>query len=167
MKNIDKKYIHIGIVAFLVAAATITFAFILFHPTTVIGLWKNFVNSSSPILWGLILGYLLAPVCNCIEGGLFWLYKRTSKLDLTKSNVRKRTRKMAIAITMLLTLWVLYVFFSVIIQEMVVSIQSIVAQSSVYADNLQHFAEKILASNANLQSTVEELVETFSDSFET
>lgn len=80
-----KKYLYIGITAFCVVAACILLFFILFKINTIIGGLGKIVSYLMPVVYGIILAYLLLPLHN-------WL---TSKFltGLSKKMKKERTAR--------------------------------------------------------------------------
>ena len=63
----EKKYVEIGIVSFLVIAASLLFYYFLFHHTTLFSAISNVIRIISPIIYGFIFAFLMTPVLNYIE----------------------------------------------------------------------------------------------------
>jgi len=160
--RLDKKYIHWGITGFLVLAAAILFYYFVFHTTKIFDIIKSVFNVSMPIVYGLILAYLLTPICSFFERKLLLPLYKAFHLDTEKLKTRKRIRTLSILLTMFLTLYLLYIFFSIVMKEVVASIQSIILQSSIYVSNLERLMENILSSNKTIEKMVTDLINTYS-----
>ena len=65
--NIDKKHISLGITSFLVVASSICFYYLLFHGDRFLGKINAILVIASPVIYGIILAYLLTPIVNTIE----------------------------------------------------------------------------------------------------
>ena len=116
-----------------------------------------------PIICGLILAYLLTPICTFFERKILYPLYRAFHLDTEKVKTKKRIRILAILLTMFLTLYLLYIFFSIVLKDVVTIIQCITLQSSIYVSNLERLMENILASNKNIEKLVTDLINTYSD----
>ncbi|MBD5541369.1 MAG: AI-2E family transporter [Lachnospiraceae bacterium] len=161
--RLDKKYLHWGITGFLVLASAILFYYFLFHTDKFFGIIKSAFNVCMPIICGLIMAYLLTPICTFFERKILYPLYHAFHLDTEKVKTKKRIRTLAILLTMFLTLYLLYIFFSIVLKEVVTSIQSITLQSSIYVSNLERLMENILASNKNIEKLVTDLINTYSD----
>lgn len=161
--RLDKKYIHWGVTGFLVLASGILFYYFIFHTTKIFDIIKSVFHVCMPIVYGLILAYLLTPICSFFERKLLLPLYKAFHLDTEKLKTRKRIRTLAILLTMFLTLYVLYIFFSIVMKEVVASIQSIILQSSIYVSNLEKLMENILSSNKTIEKTATDLINTYSD----
>lgn len=161
--RLDKKYLHWGITGFLVLASAILFYYFLFHTDKLLGIIKSAFNVCMPIICGLIMAYLLTPICSFFERKILYPLYQAFHLDTKKIKTQKRIRILAILLTVFLTLYLLYIFFSIVLKEVVASIQSIALQSSIYVSNLERLLENILASNKNIEKLVTDLINTYSD----
>ena len=166
----DKKYLYWGITAFLVICASICFYYLLFHSSK---LWDGFFyvfNIVMPIVDGFVLAYLLSPVLNHIERKL--LYPAFSSITHTEKQnftlkMKKHLRKLGILITLVLVSAFLYCFFSIVIQQLVDSIHSIILQFPYYIHNLSEWIVGIFDSNQELEITVTALLDRYSSRLET
>jgi len=55
----DNKYLHWGVTAFMVIAASMLFYYGIFHMKTLITGIKTFLGIMAPIVYGVILAYVL------------------------------------------------------------------------------------------------------------
>ena len=55
----DNRYLHWGVTAFLVIAASMLFYYGIFHMKTLIVGIKTFLGIMAPIIYGVILAYIL------------------------------------------------------------------------------------------------------------
>lgn len=161
----DKKYLYWGITAFLTICACILFYYFLFHGTNIKTAFSGLINVLMPFLDGLILAYLLTPVMNTFEKKLFYpIYSRFEIAIGTKE--KKRIRTFSIILTMLLFICVLYGFFSMVIPQIIKSIQSIILQFPVYINNLELWIEKTLANNTKVETFVTDWITKYSGEVE-
>lgn len=63
----DNKYLHWGVTAFLVIAASMLFYYGIFHMKTLIVGIKTFAGIMAPIIYGVILAYVLSPLINFLK----------------------------------------------------------------------------------------------------
>lgn len=160
--HLDKKYIYWGITGFLVLAAAILFYYLIFHTDKMINIVKSVSSVCAPIIYGMIMAYLLTPICSFFERKLLYPLYKAFHLDTEKQKTRRRIRTLAILLTMFLTIYVLYILFSIVLKEVVASIQSIVLQSSIYVNNLERLLRNLLSSNKNIEEIATSLINTYS-----
>lgn len=158
----DKKYLYWGITAFLVIAASICFYSMLFHGNNIKEGFARFISIAMPIIDGLILAYLLSPVLNSIEKKL--MYPICKKIDLKVDSKRKHKifRSISVFLTMLLVYFFLKSFFSMIIPQIVNSIQSIVVQFPSYVQTINLWVQRLFEDNPEMEKLVINLLDTYS-----
>lgn len=157
----DKKYLYWGITAFLVIAASILFYYVLFHGSKLSDTVQSFIRIAMPVIDGFVLAYLITPILNKIEGRIIKPLYIKAKVPMTPKN-KRRMRGFSILVTMILILIVLYEFFSLVIPEVIRSVQSIIFQFPVYINNLTNWALGLMKNNPELEKMVDDLVDQYS-----
>ncbi len=159
--NIDKKHISFGITAFLVIAASICFYYLIFHGDRFSAKINALVVVASPVLYGIILAYLLTPVVNTLEKKfLIPLFTKSSKMTGTK---KKWMRFLSILMTIIIVILFVYGFFSILIPNLVESIKNISSAFPYYVSNLTHYADKYFDANPDIEELFNQLVDTYSE----
>lgn len=67
----DNRYLHWGVTAFLVIAASMLFYYGIFHMKTLVTGIKTFLGIMAPIIYGVILAYILSPLINLFSKSSF------------------------------------------------------------------------------------------------
>ena len=166
-KEENRKYVHAGLTLFLTAAAIIVFYVLLMHFGTFLEGVRSFFGMISPIINGILLAYLLAPIVNWIEERL--IYKRfgeklfKNKEGEAKGKVKKRVRYFSIFLTYLFFISIVVGLFSMVIPEIASNIQSIVKQFPEYRENLEKWASGLLEKNPSLEKAYYEFMADNSD----
>lgn len=161
--KMDKKYISIGIISFLVIAASICFYYLIFHGDRFSAKINTLMIIASPIIYGIVLAYLLTPVVNNIENKLLIpLFSKTSDMTTKK---KKGIRFLSITITVILLILIINGFFSILIPNLISSIRSISNQFPYYVQNLTRFAEKYLEDNPSVEKIFVQILDTYSEEF--
>lgn len=181
----DKKYLYWGITGFLVIAANILFYYFIFHTNKIKSGIDTTAKIFSPIIYGLVLAYLLSPIVNYLENKLLNPYilkpvleekenqtqdKGTKngkeKKQITKEEkikaTKKRIRGLSVVITVIFIVLILYLFFAMVIPQLIISIQTIAQQFPVYVDNLQKLLENLLNKNPQLEETTSSMINQYS-----
>lgn len=78
-----KKYLKIGITGAAILASGILCAFVLFKMRVIIELLKGITGILKPFLYGAVIAYLLAPLCNKIEEKLFQTFPKANMKSKT------------------------------------------------------------------------------------
>lgn len=156
----DKKYLYWGITAFCVIALSIIFYYILFHSQNLKAGLGKLISVCMPIIYGLVLAYLLNPVLNMVENRMMKPIYEKAKLDTIKN--KKKIRNFSIVITVLIFFLILYGFFSMVIPELIKSIQSIILQFPIYVNNLESWIQELFSNNLKLERTISQLFDRYS-----
>ena len=157
----DKKYLHWGITAFLVIAASILFYYFLFHRSNLFNGISYLIGIAMPIIDGFVIAYLMTPILNRIEKRIIIPLCTKAKVPMTPQN-KRRLRGLSILVTIVLALVILYEFFGLIIPEVVRSIQSIIFQFPIYINNLSNWAMGLMKNNPDLEQVVNALIDKYS-----
>lgn len=158
--NIDKKHISLGITSFLVVASSICFYYLLFHGDRFLGKINAILVIASPVIYGIILAYLLTPIVNSIEKKLFIpLFTKSSEMNSTK---KKWMRFLSVLMTVIIVILFIYGFFSILIPNVISSVKSISFAFPIYVNNLMHFADKYFEANPDIEALFNQLVSTYS-----
>ncbi len=160
MKRINKKsrYIHGGITAFIVIAASILFYFGLDYLKELIKLIGGLLRILAPFFWGLGIAYLLSPITSFFERkvcipAVELLYKKHPKMN----KGRKLARGLAILLAVLLMLLVLAAMVYLIVPQMYDSIIAIVLRSPDYIDSVSDYFNDLLENHSDLEATATQL----------
>lgn len=160
----DSKYFKIWLTAVLVIIAGLSFYYFLFYGKQLKSISGSMLSVLMPVLDGLIIAYLLAPIVNAIER--YVLYPLIDKCNLPAGRNPKRAKKIVRGISMLLTfiivLFFVYQFFALIIPQIVNSIQSIVVQFPGYISQLTTWVEKLLMDNPDMERMVLDMLDRYS-----
>lgn len=157
--NLDKKHISLGITSFLVIASSICFYYLLFHGDRFLGKINSILVIASPVIYGIILAYLLTPIVNTIEKKLlFPIFTKSSKMNSQK---KKWIRFLSVFMTVIIVILFIYGFFSILIPNLISSIKSISFAFPIYVNNLMHFADKYFEANPDIEELFNQLVSTF------
>ena len=159
--RIDKKYIHWGLTAFSVIAGSILFYYLLFHRESFSNGFHAFFSVTMPILDGLILAYLLTPILNSVEKKFLIPLCMKCNIGINKRS-RKKIRAVSILLTVLIVSFLVYGFFSMVIPQLIKSIQSIILQFPIYVSNLNIWIKELLADNPDIEAAVIEVMDNYS-----
>lgn len=161
--NWDKKYLYYGITSFIVIAASILFYYIVFHTTKLVSILLGILSACAPVILGLVMAYLMIPICSFFENYFLIPVYKKCKLNTTNLKAKKRIRGLAILLTLFLVIYMLYIFFSIVLKEVISSIQSIVLQFPIYINNLENWINNTLTLNKDIEAFANNMLDTYSD----
>ena len=157
----DKKYLYWGVTGFAVICASLLFYFGLFHMDVLWGKIHNLFTVLMPVVWGVIIAYLLTPIVNILEKKVFFSLLEHFHVELTKKK-RVLIRYLGIFISLILACLAIYSLFAMIVPSIVESIISIVNDSPRYIQNIMNWLSSILRDNEELQTTVFNFIDNYS-----
>lgn len=161
--QIDKKYIRIGITAFAVIAASICFYYLIFHGDRFSNQINAFFTVISPVMYGIIIAYLLTPLVNGLE--TYLLKPILQRLKQTSKRAQKYMRGVSIIMTLVIVGMLIYAFFSILIPNIVTSVKTISVQFPTYIENLTNWSTRFLADNPDIEVMVVRFLDTYSEEF--
>ncbi len=164
--KINSKYFKWGLTAFAVIAGGICFYYLIFHISEFIQNIKSLFSVIMPVMFGLIIAYLLTPILNFIEAKM--LNPLLDRMKIKPSARRKRiVRGIAVILTSLLLILAIYALVAMLISQIVPSIQAIVYNFDGYVDNLSNWLNNLMEDNQELKNFVLPQVTKFFSSLET
>lgn len=161
--QIDKKYIRIGFIAFVVIVASICFYYLIFHGDRFSNQINKLLTVISPVMYGIIIAYLLTPLVNGLETNL--LKPILQRMKYTSNRVQKYMRGMSIIMTLIIVGVLIYTFFSILIPNIITSVKSISVQFPTYIENLTNWSARFLADNPDIELMVVHFLDTYSEEF--
>lgn len=163
--KLNNKYVLWGITAFLVIAASMLFLYIIFMGNNIKTNLMAFFDIIMPILFGLVMAYLLTPVLNFIEYQI--LIPMADKLGIKESERRRSViRTMGIIITAFLFFLLIYSLVAMMLSQIVPSIVNIVSNFDTYISNMTKWLAKLLDDNPELSSNITYMIDRYSDELE-
>ena len=123
----DKKYLHWGLTAFFVIAASLVLFFILDDLKQIGAFFSKLWTILAPFIYGLVIAYLLNP--------------------LMKKMSRKMPKALAVLLCIIIVLVVITALVLLIIPELSDSIVKIVQNSPQYINDVSAWLERIIKDN--------------------
>lgn len=158
----NREYIKLGLTAFLVILGGFLCYYIIFHLDNLSSAINKLLSILMPVIDGLILAYLLTPLVNAAERQLVKPLFKALKINGQKS----KRRMCSIIVVIILVIFALYAFFSIIIPQILNSIKLIIEQFPSYINTISLWASKLLDDNPEIADTVIGLINEYSTDFE-
>lgn len=163
MKKLTNKYVKWGLTALIVLILAICFVCLIFKGDRIWNAFRVILQVTMPIIDGLIIAFIATPILNWIEERLICPLCRKCHVDTAKKKNKKRMRAGSVLLTFLFIILIIYGFFSIVIPQLITSIQSIITRFPTYINNLIELTEKLLADNPDLEKYIEDMLETYSE----
>ena len=168
--NNGKKYLFWGLTVFLSGAALILFYYLIFHLEEVMGGVGKVFTIIQPIFVGLVLAWLLNPVISFLENKLIYKHCSTSifkkaKNEMDRRKIRKRIRTLCIILSYMVFLMMVAGLFSMVIPELVYSVQRMANNFPQYQENLFNWLDGFLTRFPDIEQRFYELWNNISPEF--
>ena len=150
-----------NIPAFLVIAASALTVFVIFNFGLVLTGIRRLLRILTPIIDGIALAYILTPSLNFIERE--WVARIFARSKKTMTVKRRRLkRNISILITYVIFIGLVYLFFRLIIPQLINSIKSIVYQFPRYINNLEAFVTQLFDDYPEIEETLNSFITDYS-----
>ena len=153
MKREKKKYLAWGLTAFLTGCALLIFYDVFYRDNsgTVQAIFAKLFSVLTPVLYGLGMAYLLAPIVNFLERAILRLGdklegKRGKAIRIHKGWLRAAS----IFLTWAVVLVLVYLLLSMLVPQLVDSITTLVNNLESYYTTIYNWATGLLSDNPEL-----------------
>lgn len=141
----QKSYLHWGITVTAAACAILVFYDTFFQNGVLLVFVQKLLGILQPVLYGLAMAYLLAPIVNFFDRLLRdWLGLRRELL----------MRALSIFVTWLLALGVLYLLFSILIPELTASLRTLFSNIEFYYREVYGWVVRLAEDNPYISERV-------------
>ncbi len=135
--NWNSKYTTISVYTILTFTACIFVYGILFNFTAIGDFIKKLTHILSPIIWGIVIAYLVNPIMK-------WIEKRVKKVTEKKKRHFKLTRIISLFLAMIIFLAVIAALGAIILPQVIESITTIINNFSTYINNFEKWIDSLL-----------------------
>lgn len=156
----DKRYLGFGLTAFIVIMASIFTIFAFINIVKIADIIAKGISILSPILYGMVIAYLLSPSVNVFHKKIQNMLDRYSK-KLKQDTKWKISRVVSIFVTMVLTLLIVSAIVGMVIPQLITSITGLVQALPQYVDNAIKNTNKILDDNPFYLKMADNLLNNF------
>ena len=144
----DQKYLHWGVTAFVVIAASILFYAFVNNLAWLRGALRTIGGILSPFIWGLVIAYLLYPLMKLYSRSMFlplshWILKKHPKKD---SHIPALARGLSVFLCIISLLVLIAGLVSLVVPQLVSSIVRIIENGSSYIDRAGEWLKSVLRS---------------------
>jgi predicted PurR-regulated permease PerM len=139
----NKKYNVFALYTLLIIAISLLMIIAFFRFHIIVAVFNKMITILTPIIWGLIIAYLLNPIMSFFEDVL-------KKYVFKKATHKKIIRIIALSLTTILTIVVLAILISIIVPQVIISITNIFNNFPNYVENLEVWIYDILKDNPRL-----------------
>lgn len=150
-----RKYLHVGITAFLVLSAAIVLIFLFVQKEDFSATISKIMSALAPVIIGAILAYILNPLMSFFEKKIaHFLVKRVKK----KVRALKFARGCAMIITFIVVLCILAVLAYMLIPEIVDTVERLADEVPGQADNFMNWFTNTVGDGSAFGNTLQTIV---------
>ena len=153
MKKEKKKYLAWGLTAFLTGCALLIFYDVFYRDNsgTVQAFFAKLLSVLTPVLYGLGMAYLLAPIVNFLERVILRCRDALERKRGKAFRVHKGWLQAAcIFLTWAVVLVLLYLLLSILVPQLVDSVTTLVNNLESYYTTIYNWATDLLSDNPKL-----------------
>ena len=153
MKREKKKYLAWGLTAFLTGCALLIFYDVFYRDNsgTVQAILAKLFSVLTPVLYGLGMAYLLAPIVNFLERAILRLRDKLERKGGRAIRIHKGwLRAASIFLTWAVVLVLVYLLLSMLVPQLVDSITTLVNNLESYYTTIYDWVTGLLSDNPEL-----------------
>ncbi len=158
----ENKYLHWGVTAFLVIAASLLFYYGIFHMRTLITGIKTFFSIMAPIIYGFAIAYILSPVVNFLEKQLIYPFLKKRKKTLAKRG-RRVVRWICVLLSLFLLLIIIYTLIMMILPQLIRSIMNIIYSFPYYVRSIESWLNTFVEKGWKLDPEMIDMLTQYSE----
>ena len=154
MKREKKKYLAWGLTAFLTGCALLIFYDVFYRDNsgTVQAIFAKLFSVLTPVLYGLGMAYLLAPIVNFLERAILRLRDKLERKRGRAIRIHKGwLRAACIFLTWAVVLVLVYLLLSMLVPQLVDSITTLVNNLESYYTTIYNWVTGLLSDNPELK----------------
>lgn len=122
----------IAVYCIIVFAVCLLLSAVVFKYNVFLYYFNKIIKALSPVIWGLVIAYLLNPMVGFTE-------KKLNKFIFRKKKRPALSRSIGIAVSMIVMLGIIIAIVGTIVPEIIGSIKGIFMNITSYLNNLQNF----------------------------
>lgn len=157
----NNKYVKWGATVTIVFCTCLIFYYILFHGANIKSLMDTIYSILMPICFGGIMAYLLTPTVNWIESRFLKPLAKRLKIE-NMSKTRSFMRAISIILTALLYYFIIQLLISMLLSQIVPSVQNLVSNYDTYVTNFMAWLDEFLSVNPEIEEYVFDLIDKYS-----
>ena len=139
----DNQHVRWGVTAFLVIAASMLFYYGVFHMRTLITGVQTFLGILTPIIYGVVIAFLLTPVLNFMEKNLIYPLLAKKEVAIGKKG-RKAIRWACVILCMLLFITLIYALIMMVLPELIRSVMNLIYSFPTYVKVIQKWLQTFI-----------------------
>ncbi len=158
----ENKYLHWGVTAFCVIAASMLFYYGIFHMRSLISGIRIFFSIMAPIIYGVIIAYVLTPVVTFLEERLIFPFLK-KKGKKPEKRGRRVIRWICVLLSLCLLLVIIYTLIMMILPQLIRSIMNIIYSFPSYVRSVESWLNTIMEKGWKLDTEMIDMLNQYTD----
>lgn len=154
----DKKdklrYLSLGITIFLVIAASLFLFFLLFRSDTIGGAITSVLHSLSPVIYGAVIAYLLAPICNYLDQKMIAFFSQKKPLSEKR---QKMISGINVFLSLMFALVLLCGIVALVLPQLINSVLSIYQTIPKSEESINKLFDSLYENHPQLANTIQSI----------
>jgi len=151
-----KDYFYKGLASFLTIAMCILFFFVIFRFEELRQYIALALNILRPFVFGMVIAYLVAPLCNLLETRMMMLINIEKKSSNKSVRLKKLISSFSIVLGLLLFCMIIYALIAMVVPQVIDSVLVLFDSMPAYITKTSKWVEKMVADNPVLLNYVEQ-----------
>lgn len=148
------RYISLGITIFLVIAASLCLFFLLFRSDSVGEKITSVLHALSPVIYGAVIAYLLAPICNFLDQKMIAFFSRKKPLPEKR---KKTIAGINVFLSLMFALVILCSIVALVLPQLINSIISIYNTIPKSEASINKLFDSLYENHPQLANTIQSI----------
>ncbi|MDO4307748.1 MAG: AI-2E family transporter [Eubacteriales bacterium] len=157
----DNKYLHWGVTAFFVIAASMLFYYGIFHMRTLITGIKTFFSIMAPIIYGFAIAYILSPIVNFLEKQVIYPFLKKKERKLEKRG-RRVVRWVCVLLSLFFLLIIIYTLIMMVLPQLIRSVMNIIYSFPYYVRSIENWLNAFIEKGWKLDTEMIDMLNQYS-----
>ena len=155
-KHRENVYFRWGLTAFIVIAGAILLLQLVTKLPAFLAFFKSFLKTLSPVVYGLIIAYLLHPIVDRVKK---LLTPQLGKIIKKPGKAESLSRTIGILVALIVAVLVVWALIAMVLPQLIDSIVTIVGNLPVYYETLSGWVMKFIEDTPELANITEGLMD--------
>lgn len=157
---LNNKYFKFALTIIISFTICLLFYYLLFHGAQLLSAIKTVINLLMPVIFGMVMAYLLTPTLNWMEKRiLFPICKKIKCKDIEKA--KKTVRFIGIILTTLIYVLIIYLIIYMLLSQIIPSLENLVSNYEKYINDLIVWINNVFAEYPEIEEYAIELVDKY------
>ena len=151
-KHRENIYFRWGLTAVIVIVVGVLFTQMVTKLPAFLAFLKNFFSALAPVVYGIIIAYLLHPIVDRVQ---LFLEPRMNRIIKSPGKAKSTSRSIGILAALIIAVLIVWALLAMILPQLVDSILTIVGNMEMYYNTLMDWVMKFIDDNPQMAALTE------------